>query len=184
MQQSDPYLSFRGIGKTFPGVNALTDISFDCYAGRVHALMGENGAGKSTLLKILSGNYTPTTGTLAIRGEEVAFDDTTAALNAGVAIIYQELHLIPEMTVAENIYRASFRIKAAWSTARCSTMKRACSSGTLGWMSIRKRPLSISPSASGRWWKLPKRWRVTPRSSLLTSQPARSRRVKLKTSFA
>ena len=104
MQQSDPYLSFRGIGKTFPGVNALTDISFDCYAGQVHALMGENGAGKSTLLKILSGNYTPTTGTLAIRGEEVAFADTTAALNAGVAIIYQELHLIPEMTVAENIY--------------------------------------------------------------------------------
>lgn len=61
MRQSDPYLSFRGIGKTFPGVNALTDISFDCYAGQVHALMGENGAGKSTLLKILSGNYSPTT---------------------------------------------------------------------------------------------------------------------------
>jgi L-arabinose transport system ATP-binding protein len=104
MQQSEPYLSFRGIGKTFPGVNALTDISFDCYAGQVHALMGENGAGKSTLLKILSGNYAPTTGTLALKGEEVSFSDTTAALNAGVAIIYQELHLVPEMTVAENIY--------------------------------------------------------------------------------
>ena len=104
MQQSEPYLSFRGIGKTFPGVNALTDISFDCYAGQVHALMGENGAGKSTLLKILSGNYTPTTGTLAIQGKEVAVADTTAALIAGVAIIYQELHLVPEMTVAENIY--------------------------------------------------------------------------------
>lgn len=104
MQQSTPYLSFRGIGKTFPGVKALTDISFDCYAGQVHALMGENGAGKSTLLKILSGNYAPTTGSLAIRGQEVSFADTTAALNAGVAIIYQELHLVPEMTVAENIY--------------------------------------------------------------------------------
>lgn len=104
MQQSTPYLSFRGIGKTFPGVKALTDISFDCYAGQVHALMGENGAGKSTLLKILSSNYAPTTGSVVINGQEMSFSDTTAALNAGVAIIYQELHLVPEMTVAENIY--------------------------------------------------------------------------------
>ena len=104
MQQQTPYLSFRGIGKTFPGVKALQDISFDCYAGQVHALMGENGAGKSTLLKILSGNYAPTQGSIVLRGEEVAFNDTTAALNAGVAIIYQELHLVPEMSVAENIY--------------------------------------------------------------------------------
>ena len=101
MQQSNPYL-FRGIGKTFPGVNALTDISFDCYAGG-SCPDGENGR-EIHAAKILSGNYAPTTGTLAIRGEEVAFADTTAALNAGVAIIYQELHLIPEMTVAENIY--------------------------------------------------------------------------------
>lgn len=107
MQQQTPdtpYLSFRGIGKTFPGVKALQDISFDCYAGQIHALMGENGAGKSTLLKILSGNYSPTQGTIILRGKEVTFADTPAALNAGVAIIYQELHLIPEMTVAENIY--------------------------------------------------------------------------------
>ena len=59
MQQSTPYLSFRGIGKTFPGVKALTDISFDCYAGQVHALMGENGAGKSTLLRSLNRLETP-----------------------------------------------------------------------------------------------------------------------------
>lgn len=104
MHHQTPYLSFRGIGKTFPGVKALQDISFDCYAGQVHALMGENGAGKSTLLKILSGNYAPSEGNIVLRGEEVAFNDTTAALNAGVAIIYQELHLVPEMSVAENIY--------------------------------------------------------------------------------
>ncbi|MEY8709587.1 L-arabinose transporter ATP-binding protein [Mangrovibacter phragmitis] len=104
MQQQTPYLSFRGIGKTFPGVKALQDISFDCYSGQVHALMGENGAGKSTLLKILSGNYAPTTGSITLKGQEVSFANTVAALDAGVAIIYQELHLVPEMSVAENIY--------------------------------------------------------------------------------
>ena len=104
MQQSTPYLLFRGITMTFPGVKALSDISFDCYPGQIHALMGENGAGKSTLLKILSGNYIPTAGYLQIGGQQMAFANTMEALNAGVAIIYQELHLIPEMTVAENIY--------------------------------------------------------------------------------
>lgn len=104
MQQSTPYLSFRGITMTFPGVKALSDISFDCYSGQIHALMGENGAGKSTLLKILSGNYIPSAGDLQIDGQPRVFTNTTEALNAGVAIIYQELHLIPEMTVAENIY--------------------------------------------------------------------------------
>lgn len=104
MTNQTPYLSFRGIGKTFPGVRALDDISFDCYPGQIHALMGENGAGKSTLLKILSGSYTPTQGEILIKGQPVQFNSTTDALNAGVAIIYQELHLVPEMTVAENIY--------------------------------------------------------------------------------
>jgi len=99
-----PYLTFKGIGKTFPGVKALDDISFSCQAGQIHAMMGENGAGKSTLLKILSGNYAPTQGEIQLKGQPVQFANTTDALNAGVAIIYQELHLVPEMTVAENIY--------------------------------------------------------------------------------
>ncbi len=99
-----PYLAFKGIGKSFPGVKALDDISFSCQAGQIHALMGENGAGKSTLLKILSGNYAPSQGEIYLQGQAVQFADTTDALNAGVAIIYQELHLVPEMTVAENIY--------------------------------------------------------------------------------
>ncbi|MDK2375135.1 L-arabinose ABC transporter ATP-binding protein AraG [Serratia fonticola] len=99
-----PYLVFKGIGKSFPGVKALDDISFSCQAGQIHALMGENGAGKSTLLKILSGNYAPSKGEIHLQGQAVQFANTTDALNAGVAIIYQELHLVPEMTVAENIY--------------------------------------------------------------------------------
>lgn len=99
-----PYLEFHDIGKVFPGVKALDGISFNCYAGQIHALMGENGAGKSTLLKILSGNYQPSQGVIHIKGQPVSFTKTTDALDAGVAIIYQELHLVPEMTVAENIY--------------------------------------------------------------------------------
>lgn len=104
MTAATPYLAFKGIGKSFPGVKALDDISFSCQAGQIHALMGENGAGKSTLLKILSGNYAPSQGEIYLQGQAVKFANTTDALNAGVAIIYQELHLIPEMTVAENIY--------------------------------------------------------------------------------
>ncbi|MFC3395611.1 L-arabinose ABC transporter ATP-binding protein AraG [Brenneria rubrifaciens] len=104
MTAQSPYLSFHGIGKAFPGVKALSDISFFCQAGQIHALMGENGAGKSTLLKILSGNYAPTEGEIHILDKPVQFNTTMDALNAGVAIIYQELHLVPEMTVAENIY--------------------------------------------------------------------------------
>lgn len=104
MSTQPAYLSFHSIGKTFPGVKALQDISFECGAGQIHALMGENGAGKSTLLKILSGSYRPDSGEIRLRGQPVSFTHTTDALDAGVAIIYQELHLVPELSVAENIY--------------------------------------------------------------------------------
>lgn len=85
-------------------MKALDDVSFGVAAGSIHALMGENGAGKSTLLKILSGAYRPTSGGLAIDGTPRAFGDTADALTAGVAVIYQELHLVPEMSVAENLF--------------------------------------------------------------------------------
>jgi L-arabinose transport system ATP-binding protein len=88
----------------FPGVKALQEVSFDVHPGSIHALMGENGAGKSTLLKILSGAYTPSGGTLAIDGRSRVFQHTADALAAGVAVIYQELHLVPEMSVAENLF--------------------------------------------------------------------------------
>ncbi len=97
-------LTFDRVSMEFPGVKALQDVSFAVHAGSVHALMGENGAGKSTLLKILGGAYRPTSGTLAIDGQPRRFARTSEALAAGVAVIHQELHLVPEMTVAENLF--------------------------------------------------------------------------------
>ena len=97
-------LGFDRISMEFPGVKALTEVSFEVHTGSVHALMGENGAGKSTLLKILSGAYRPTSGAVVIDGQPCVFHATADALSAGVAVIYQELHLVPEMSVAENLF--------------------------------------------------------------------------------
>ena len=99
-----PALAFDRVSMEFPGVKALDDVSFDVRSGSIHALMGENGAGKSTLLKILSGAYRPSAGALALDGQRRAFAGTVDALAVGVAVIYQELHLVPEMNVAENLF--------------------------------------------------------------------------------
>lgn len=97
-------LTMRGIGKSFPGARVLTDVHLDVERGEVHALIGENGAGKSTLMKILAGVHTPDEGTITLDGRTVTFKHPTDAQNAGVAIIYQELTLLPERTVAENVF--------------------------------------------------------------------------------
>ena len=97
-------LRFNGIGKEFPGVKALAQISFEARPHEVHALMGENGAGKSTLLKILGGAYIPSSGSLQIGEQTMAFKSAADSIASGVAVIHQELHLVPEMTVAENLF--------------------------------------------------------------------------------
>ena len=100
-----PRLEMRGISKTFPGVKALDNVHLKAWGGEVLALMGENGAGKSTLMKILSGAHQADPGgTLLIDGAPVAITDPIAAKRHGIAIIYQELALAPNLTVAENIY--------------------------------------------------------------------------------
>ncbi|MBM7539811.1 xylose ABC transporter ATP-binding protein [Amphibacillus cookii] len=106
-------LEMKQITKTFPGVKALDRVSFSVKKGEIHALCGENGAGKSTLMKVLSGVY-PTGnyhGDIFINGQPVAFRDIKGSQDAGVAIIYQELALVPEMTVAENIFLSHERMK-------------------------------------------------------------------------
>ncbi|MCK3833200.1 ATP-binding cassette domain-containing protein, partial [Pseudomonas fluorescens] len=97
-------LRFDAIGKTFPGVKALDGISFTAHPGQVHALMGENGAGKSTLLKILGGAYIPSSGSVQIGAQVMAFKSAADSIANGVAVIHQELHLVPEMSVAENLF--------------------------------------------------------------------------------
>ncbi|HEY1862467.1 MAG TPA: sugar ABC transporter ATP-binding protein [Roseiarcus sp.] len=102
--QGAPLLEVRGIEKTFPGVRALSGVSFDVRAGEVHALLGENGAGKSTLIKIVSGVYQPDVGSILVNGKQGHFSTPDDARRAGVATIYQELLLFPELSVAENIF--------------------------------------------------------------------------------
>jgi ABC-type sugar transport system ATPase subunit len=99
-----PILEMKGISKSFYGVPVLSDVDLDLRPGEVHALLGENGAGKSTLMKILSGAYQPDAGVMILQGERVAFGHPRDAQLRGISIIYQEFNLLPERTVAQNIY--------------------------------------------------------------------------------
>ncbi|MEB6334736.1 ribose ABC transporter ATP-binding protein RbsA [Serratia rhizosphaerae] len=99
-----PLLQLTGIDKAFPGVKALSGAALSVYPGRVMALVGENGAGKSTMMKVLTGIYSKDAGSVRFLGKEVAFHGPKASQDAGIGIIHQELNLIPQLTIAENIF--------------------------------------------------------------------------------
>lgn len=99
-----PLLEMKNITKGFPGVLALDNVNISVEAGECHALVGENGAGKSTLMKILSGAYQPDSGSIKIEGTNQKIDSPIKSNNLGISMIYQELNLVPEMTIAENIF--------------------------------------------------------------------------------
>ena len=99
-----PWLEMRGISKSFGGVHALRDVSVAARRGEVHAICGENGAGKSTLMKILAGAIVADEGQIVLGGHPVRFEDPRDAENAGIRIIYQELNLVPQLSVAANIF--------------------------------------------------------------------------------
>ncbi len=101
---NQPYLVLKYISKSFPGVKALDRVSLEVRAGECHALVGENGAGKSTLMKILAGALQPDSGEIFIAGKPAGIDSPLSARACGVSMIYQELNLLPELTVAENIF--------------------------------------------------------------------------------
>ena len=103
---SEYILEMRNITKEFPGVKALNNVSFKVKKGEIKALVGENGAGKSTLMKVLSGvyGYGTYTGDIVLNGEVSHFDDIKDSEKAGIAIIHQELALIPQLSICENIF--------------------------------------------------------------------------------
>jgi len=107
----DHYLEFRGVGKNFPGVRALDDISFRAEGGKVLALLGENGAGKSTLLKIMSGDLRADEGEVILNDKTLVMSTPDQAIKAGISVIYQERQLIMSMSVMENIFLGALPVK-------------------------------------------------------------------------
>lgn len=141
-----PILEMRGIAKTFPGVRALSGVSFSAYRGEVHALMGENGAGKSTLMKILSGAYhADPGGEIRIDGQPVHIARPHDASAHGIAVIYQELALAPNLTVAENIFLGQEKSRAGMLDR--ASMAAACRP-VLERLGVSCRPSSVVSSLS------------------------------------
>ncbi|MDR9394627.1 MAG: sugar ABC transporter ATP-binding protein [Roseovarius sp.] len=125
MSDQSPALRLEGIVKTFPGVRALDQVSFDVMPGEVHALMGENGAGKSTLMKVLGGIYQPDEGRIFVAEQPVVMTSPLQAKGEGIVFIHQELSLAAELTAAENIFlgelpRKSFG-RVDWATLYAQT---------------------------------------------------------------
>ncbi|MBN2045318.1 MAG: sugar ABC transporter ATP-binding protein, partial [Anaerolineales bacterium] len=104
LSEKEPLLIVKKITKKFPGVVALDDVTVDFYPGEVHAVVGENGAGKSTLMKVIAGAYQQDQGEVIFGGVKAEFSHPQEAQQQGIAIIYQEFNLLPERTVAQNIF--------------------------------------------------------------------------------
>ncbi|MDX6236858.1 MAG: ribose transport system ATP-binding protein [Kribbellaceae bacterium] len=104
MSNDNELLRMTGIVKEFPGVRALDGVDLDVRRGEVHCLLGQNGAGKSTLIRVLTGAHQPDAGTIQVDGDEVSLNSPADAMRLGIAAIYQELDLVPELTVAENVF--------------------------------------------------------------------------------
>ncbi|WP_180955279.1 sugar ABC transporter ATP-binding protein [Peribacillus deserti] len=117
-----PLLEVRNVSKSYGGVKALIDCDFSCGAGEVHALLGENGAGKSTLVKILCGVVKPDSGTIRYMGEETTIDSPIDASRKGIVAVFQELSLVPELSVAENVF-LGHEPKTRWGLIEFKKMK-------------------------------------------------------------
>src|SRR5690625_1324188 len=120
-----PLLDLNGISKKFAGTTVLQGVDFDVWPGEVHALMGENGAGKSTMMKIVGGVHQPDTGTIRIAGRERVLASPAGAMEAGVAMIHQELSAVPYLQVAENLALGNEPTKLPWVVDRTALNQQA-----------------------------------------------------------
>ena len=138
---TQPILEMRNITKEFPGVKALSNVSFQVAEGEIHCLVGENGAGKSTLMKVLSGVYPhgEYSGQILIHEQEQQFRGIRDSEKAGIAIIYQELALFPELTVYENIF-VGHEVKKGFLVDWNETIKQADKM-------LKKVKLNVNPAA-------------------------------------
>lgn len=114
MSRGDTFIEVKDIVKVFPGVRALDGVSFDIREGECHSLCGENGAGKSTLIKVLTGAHERTEGSYKIDGQEVHFKSTQEAIAMGVSCVYQELSIVPEQSVAKNLFIGNLPTKGGF----------------------------------------------------------------------
>jgi ribose transport system ATP-binding protein len=162
----------EGVSKRYGGVRALAGADLVVFAGRIHAILGENGAGKSTLIKILAGVVAPDSGRIVLDGAEVGFDSPAAANRAGIVCIFQELSLIPDLSVADNIAisnpprRFGMIDRRAQRRLAEEALERPARRTSIRWRWSR-----TCRCRAARWWRSPRRWRASPASSSSTRRP-------------
>src|SRR5215471_13685252 len=156
MDAAAPLFRMEGVSKRYGGVRALEDAELTVHGGRVHAILGENGAGKSTLIKVMAGVVAPDKGRMTLEGNDVSFPDPAAANRAGVVCIFQELSLIPDLSVADNIVISNppKRIGRSDGSPRTRSLARAARTSTL-WRRSR-----TCRSRAGRSSRSPRPWRA------------------------
>ncbi len=148
MPDPAPLLALRRIAKSFAGVRALRGVDFDLHAGEVHALLGENGAGKSTLIKVVTGAHQPDSGTITVAGQAVEGLSPALAHDLGIACIYQQPALFPDLTVAENI---GLRLEPTRPVRRVDWKKRRLRAAEL----LQRIGANISPESEVRTLSMP-----------------------------
>lgn len=166
-------LEVRGLSKRYPGVNALSDIDFDLRAGEVHILFGENGAGKSTLISILSGAQKPSEGEVLFRGRPLALDSVHQARELGISAVYQEFSLVPQLTVAENMFLGSEHVRHGLLDSRQTKTAATKILADLGFLIDPNIPVSSLSRAEQQMVEIAKAFRAPP-AVLILDEPTAS----------